>query len=87
MEYEQPMAHRDLENPHAIVQHPLKGEFDVSRAQWLGSGRIQVAFVDNLIGMRDGQQPDGPVLVFTEEEWDAFVAGAKDGEFDLPGPE
>jgi hypothetical protein len=24
------------------------------------------------------------VLVFTEDEWDAFVAGARDGEFDLP---
>jgi hypothetical protein len=34
--------------------------------------------------MRDGHDPDGPVLVFDEAEWDAFVAGAKDGEFDLP---
>ncbi|HLU43931.1 MAG TPA: DUF397 domain-containing protein [Natronosporangium sp.] len=67
--------------------HPLKGRFDLSRAQWRGSGpdgRIQIAFVDDLIGMRDGQNPDGPVLIFTAEEWDAFVAGAKDGEFDLP---
>lgn len=24
-----------------------------------------------------------PVLVYTEAEWDAFTAGAKDGEFDL----
>ena len=47
-------------------------------------GRIQVAFVDDLIGMRDGHDPDSPVLIFTEAEWDAFVAGAKDGEFDLP---
>jgi hypothetical protein len=66
------------------VAHPLKGEFDLTRARWQGSGRIQVAFVDDLIGMRDGQDPDGQVLVFTEAEWDAFVAGAKDGEFDLP---
>lgn len=68
------------------VVHPLKGRFDLSRAQWHGSGdgRIQVAFVDELVGMRDGHQPDGPVLVFTQQEWDAFVAGAKDGEFNLP---
>lgn len=66
------------------VEHPLKGRFDLSRAQWQSSGRIEVAFVDDLIGMRDGHDPDGPVLVFTEAEWDAFVAGAKDGEFDLP---
>jgi uncharacterized protein DUF397 len=33
----------------------------------------------------DGQ--DGPVLSFTREEWVAFVAGVKNGEFDpaLPG--
>lgn len=70
-----------------IVHHPLKGDFDLSRAQWQGSGdggRIQIAFVDDLIGMRDAHDPDGPVLVFDEAEWDAFVAGAKDGEFDPP---
>jgi hypothetical protein len=38
--------------------------------------------VDNLIGMRNAEDPDGDVLIFTEAEWDAFVLGAKDGEFD-----
>jgi hypothetical protein len=33
--------------------------------------------------MRDGSDPDGPVLVFTPAEWEAFVAGVRDGEFDL----
>ena len=27
--------------------------------------------------------PDGERLYFTEAEWDAFVLGVKDGEFDL----
>jgi hypothetical protein len=27
---------------------------------------------------------DDTVLVFTPAEWDAFVLGVKDGEFDLP---
>ena len=27
--------------------------------------------------------PDGDKLYFTEAEWDAFVLGVKDGEFDL----
>lgn len=84
MEYEQRITHRPIENPQHVVQHPLKGDFDASRAQWRGSGRIEIAFVDDLIGMRDSRDPDGPVLVFTEDEWEAFVAGAKDGEFDLP---
>jgi hypothetical protein len=37
---------------------------------------------ERVIVMRDSKKPDGPVLYFTEAEWDAFVAGVKDGEFD-----
>ena len=35
------------------------------------------------VAVRDSRQPEGPVLLFTQAEWDAFVEGAKDGEFDL----
>jgi hypothetical protein len=44
---------------------------------------VEVAFVDGAIVVRDSKDPTGPQLVFTENEWDAFVAGAKDGEFDV----
>jgi uncharacterized protein DUF397 len=33
--------------------------------------------------MRDSKNPDSPVLAFTPAEWEAFVLGVKDGEFDL----
>ena len=33
----------------------------------------------------DGQ--DGPALAFTREEWAAFVAGVKNGEFDPALPD
>ncbi|MEU6728286.1 DUF397 domain-containing protein [Nonomuraea wenchangensis] len=33
-------------------------------------------------GVRDSKNPTGPALVFTPGEWDAFVNGVKDGEFD-----
>ncbi|GAA4992369.1 DUF397 domain-containing protein [Actinopolymorpha pittospori] len=77
------------------VTHPLKGVFDLGRAEWRSAaagGDIEVAFVDELIGMRNAHDPDGPVLVFTPGEWEAFLSGAKDGEFDpteldLPLPE
>ena len=67
--------------------HP-KGDFDLSRATWQRAGdedeaAVEVAFVDDLIGLRNSADPEGPVLVFTQAEWDAFVAGARDGEFDL----
>jgi len=72
------------------VDHP-KGRFDLGRAKWQraagptadGEGHIEVAFVDDLIGMRSSADPDGPMLVFTQDEWDAFVGGARDGEFDV----
>lgn len=32
--------------------------------------------------VRDSKNPASPVLTFTGGEWDAFVRGAKDGEFD-----
>jgi orotate phosphoribosyltransferase len=33
--------------------------------------------------MRNGADPDGDKLYFTEAEWEAFVRGVRDGEFDL----
>ena len=64
---------------------------DLTQARWQTSSRsgpncdncVEVAFVDGAIAVRDSTRPDGPVLLFTQEEWDAFVGGAKDGEFDL----
>ena len=64
---------------------------DLTQAQWFKSTRsgpnsdncVEVAFVDQAIAVRDSKDPDGPALIFTPAEWDAFVGGAKDGEFDL----
>jgi hypothetical protein len=33
--------------------------------------------------VRDSKQRNGPRLQFTPDEWDAFVAGVRNGEFDL----
>jgi len=33
--------------------------------------------------LRDGKDSDGPRLHFSREEWSAFIAGVKAGEFDL----
>lgn len=38
---------------------------------------------DQVIAMRDSRRPEGPVLIFTPDEWRAFTAGVQDGEFDL----
>jgi len=34
------------------------------------------------IAVRNSRHPAGPALVFTAGEWDAFVRGARDGDFD-----
>jgi hypothetical protein len=74
------------------VEIETKGfRVDLSRAQWFKSNRsgpncdncVEVAFVDEAIVVRDSKNPEGPALIFTTAEWDAFVGGAKDGEFDL----
>lgn len=43
---------------------------------------IELAKVRGAIGVRDSKKPDGPVLVFTVEEFAAFLDGAVKGEFD-----
>lgn len=48
---------------------------------------VEVASLpDGGIGLRDSKDIAGPVLRFTPSEWRAFIAGARNGEFDqLPG--
>ena len=34
------------------------------------------------VAMRNSRHPEGPALIFTDAELDAFLGGVKDGEFD-----
>ncbi|WP_242422555.1 DUF397 domain-containing protein, partial [Frankia torreyi] len=43
---------------------------------------VEVAPLGEGIVVRDSKNPSGPVLAFSAAEWDAFLAGARDGEFD-----
>jgi hypothetical protein len=44
---------------------------------------VEVATLESgEIAMRNSRFPAGPALVYTREEIAAFLAGAKDGEFD-----
>jgi len=53
-----------------------------SRSGPTGGNCVEVAFLpDGEVAMRNSRHPDGPALVFTEAEWDAFIGGARDGEF------
>lgn len=54
-----------------------------------GNGGDCVEVADNLLDehgvvlVRDSKNPSGGILRFTGAEWDAFLNGAKDGEFNL----
>jgi Domain of unknown function (DUF397) len=74
------------------VEIEAKGlKVNIADAQWQKSSRsgphsdncVEIAFIGGGVAMRDSKHPEGPVLLFTPAEWDAFVAGAKDGEFDV----
>jgi hypothetical protein len=44
---------------------------------------LEVAgLTDDRIRVRDSKNPRGAVLNFTPAEWDAFIGGVRNGEFD-----
>jgi hypothetical protein len=44
---------------------------------------VEVAgLADDMIRVRDSKNPRGGILNFTTGEWDAFVGGVRNGEFD-----
>ena len=64
---------------------------DLTNARWqkssfsLANGNcVDVARLrPDRIGIRDTKDhSQGPVLIFTQEEWAAFLAGARTGDFD-----
>jgi hypothetical protein len=63
---------------------------ELADARWVKSRRsgptggncVEVACLDDgQVAVRNSRYPSGPALVFTEREWEAFVGGARDGEF------
>lgn len=64
---------------------------DLSSARWIRSracsadGCVEVAHLaDGGVAIRDSKNTDLPAHVFDREEWVAFLAGVKNGEFDRP---
>jgi hypothetical protein len=44
---------------------------------------VEVAgLAEDTIRVRDSKNPKGKVLKFTPAEWDAFIGGVRNGEFD-----
>jgi len=72
-------------------EHPLKGEFDTATARWERTthedgtpAALEIGYADNgLVALRMAEDPEGDVLIYTPSEWEAFVEGVRDGEFDI----
>ncbi|MFF3438292.1 DUF397 domain-containing protein [Streptosporangium sp. NPDC002721] len=64
---------------------PAAVDLGLTAAEWLpipdpGDVHLSIAFVDDHVAMR--LAPTAETLVFTPGEWNAWLSGAKDGEFD-----
>ena len=47
-----------------------------------GGNCVEVALlVGGQVAVRNSRHPSGPALVFSAGEWDAFIGGARDGQF------
>lgn len=64
---------------------------DMSDVAWItsracnNSACVQVAHLaGGLVALRDSKDTTKPAHVFDGDEWAAFLAGVKNGEFDLP---
>jgi hypothetical protein len=62
---------------------------DPARAEWRKSTRsnsggcVEVAVIDAQVAVRHSKHKDGAILLFTPVEWEAFIGGVREGEFDL----
>ncbi|MBE3014575.1 DUF397 domain-containing protein [Microbispora sp. NEAU-D428] len=54
-----------------------------ARSNTVGNQCVEVARLRDGVAVRDSKDPQGPRLMFTPGEWEAFVEGVKGGEFDL----
>ena len=63
---------------HAGILHWVKSSLSFSNGNC-----VEVASLpDGHVGVRHSQHSEGPVLRFTPDEWQAFLGGARNGEFD-----
>jgi hypothetical protein len=57
-----------------------------SSRSFANSNCVEVARLpDGTVGVRDSKNPHAAILRFTSDEWQAFLSGARRGEFDSLG--
>jgi hypothetical protein len=62
--------------------HDTSGWIMSSRSTGNGGSCLEARRRDDLIEVRNSTNPAAGTVAFTVEEWDSFLFGAKNGEFD-----
>jgi hypothetical protein len=62
-----------------------KSTFSSATSNQPGGGVLVRRAPDGSVEVADGKSPGRPALQFKSDEWSAFVAGVKSGEFDFRG--
>jgi len=60
-----------------------KGTFFKSSFSGDAGQCVEVRITNQDIAVRDSKDPAATVLVFSNDEWNAFIQGVKSGEFDI----
>ena len=78
------MASTTFRRPH---ERSSSGSFWTKSSLSYANGNcVEVASLPSgEIGVRNSRDSAGPVLVFTSDEWHAFLGGVRNGEFDSFG--
>ncbi len=53
-----------------------------ARASMSNGNCIEVASYGGGIAVRDSKNPNGPTLFYTASEWQCFIQGVREGDFD-----
>ncbi|MEV0455260.1 DUF397 domain-containing protein [Catellatospora methionotrophica] len=60
----------------------LEAELTWRRSSYCDSGAcVEVAQLDHGVAIRDAKDPQGPALRFSRQEFAAFIAGVRAGDF------
>ena len=71
----------DVSAIHRILSHEY--EFKKSSFSKFDDFCVGVCMTESSVKIKNTKQNNGDVIDFTHKEWEAFIKGVKNGEFDL----
>ena len=66
-----------------MTVHHEFGEWRKSSFSSQTTNCVEFRRVEGGVEVRNSKRPDAGTIAYTDSEWQAFIAGAKNGEFDL----